>query len=105
MPRKPGSLDRELKAVTHSLRVLDRSLTHLAESIRSMPGPQAASATAVRHRRQALSPSRLRALRTHGKYMGFLRHLKPRQKAEVKALRAKKGVKVAIARARSLASK
>jgi hypothetical protein len=34
--------------------------------------------------------------------MGFLRHLKPRQKAEVKALRAKKGVKAAIARARKL---
>jgi hypothetical protein len=35
--------------------------------------------------------------------MGFLRHLKPRQKAEVKALRVRRGVRAAIARAKRLA--
>jgi hypothetical protein len=50
-------------------------------------------------------PARLRALRLHGKYFGYLRHLKPRQKAGVRALRARKGVKAAIKRARKLAGR
>jgi hypothetical protein len=35
--------------------------------------------------------------------MGYMRQLKPRQKAQVRKLREAKGVRVAIQRARSLA--
>ena len=56
-------------------------------------------------RKLKLLPARLKALRLHGKYIGYLRHLKPRQKAEVRALRAKKGIRAAIARARKLAGR
>jgi len=46
----------------------------------------------------------IKALRLHGRYIGYMRHLKSRTKAEVRALRAKKGVRAAIARARMLAT-
>ncbi len=36
------------------------------------------------------------------RYMGLMRHLKPRQKAEVRKIREAKGVRAAIARARRL---
>jgi len=50
-----------------------------------------------------LSAERRAALKLQGQYMGYLRGLKPRQKARVKAVRAVKGVKPAIAFARRLA--
>jgi hypothetical protein len=56
-------------------------------------------------RKLKLLPARLKALRLHGRYLGYMRQLKSRAKAEVRALRAKKGVGVAIARARKMAAK
>ncbi len=53
--------------------------------------------------RVKLLPACLKALRLHGRYIGYMRHLKSRAKAEVRVLRAKKGVRVAIARARKVA--
>ena len=50
-----------------------------------------------------LSAARRRALKTQGRYMGYLRSLPPRQKAQVKSLRAAKGVVRAIALAKKLA--
>ena len=48
--------------------------------------------------------ARLKALRLHGRYLGYMRQLKAKAKAEVRALRAKKGVRAAIKRARKLAA-
>jgi len=48
---------------------------------------------------------RLRALGLHGRYLGYMRHLKSRAKAEVRALRTKKGLRAAIKRARKLAGR
>jgi hypothetical protein len=56
-----------------------------------------------RGRKLRLSAERRAALRLQGQYMGHLRSLKPRQKARVKALRAAKGIRPAIAFARRLA--
>ncbi|HEY6289217.1 MAG TPA: hypothetical protein VIW48_07210 [Nitrospiraceae bacterium] len=81
-----------------------RSLARLAVQVRGLSRNNRASAGKPR-RKINLSPSRLKALRLHGTYLGYLRHLKPKQKAEVRALRAKKGVRAAIARARGLAGK
>ncbi|MGE5126519.1 MAG: hypothetical protein ACM3PV_09510 [Betaproteobacteria bacterium] len=54
-------------------------------------------------RRLRLSPRRRAALKLQGQYMGYLRGLKPRQKARVKALAAAKGVRAAVGLARGLA--
>jgi hypothetical protein len=50
-----------------------------------------------------LSAARRAALKQQGRYMGYLRTLKSRQKAQVKALRSTKGVRAAISLAKRLA--
>jgi len=59
----------------------------------------------ARRRRVAISP-RVRALRRlQGKYMGYVRRLKPAEKARVRAVREKQGMPAAIQLASSLATK
>jgi hypothetical protein len=48
--------------------------------------------------------TRRAALKLQGQYIGYLRNLKPRQKAQVKALRARKGLRAAIAMAKRVAA-
>ena len=63
------------------------------------------SACGVRRRRVAISP-KVRALRRlQGKYMGYVRRLKPAEKARVRATREKEGMQAAIRLAASLARK
>jgi len=54
-------------------------------------------------RKLRLSPQRRAALKLQGQYMGYIRGLKPRQKARVKAFAARKGVRAAVDLARRLA--
>ena len=49
-----------------------------------------------------LSPAHRSALKLQGQYMGNLRNMKPRQKEEVKAVRATKRIRAAIGTARKL---
>ena len=57
----------------------------------------------ARRRRVAISP-KVRALRRlQGKYMGYVRRLKPAEKARVRAVREKQGMLAAIKLASSLA--
>jgi hypothetical protein len=57
----------------------------------------------ARRRRVAISP-KVRALRRlQGKYMGYVRRLKPAEKARVRAVREKQGMQAAIKLASSLA--
>lgn len=55
-------------------------------------------------RKPRLTAARLAALKLQGRYIGTLRGLKPAQKAQVKKIRKKKGIRKAIAAARKLAS-
>jgi len=50
-----------------------------------------------------LSAKARASLKLHGKYIGYLRHLKPRQKVQVRKIREAKGVRAAIVRAKQLA--
>ncbi len=50
-----------------------------------------------------LSPRRRAALKLQGQYMGYIRNLKPREKARVKALKRTKGFRAAIRLAKRLA--
>jgi hypothetical protein len=68
-------------------------------------GRRAATPRVVRRRRVAISP-KVRALRRlQGKYMGYVRRLKPAEKARVRAVREKEGMQAAIRLAASLAKK
>jgi hypothetical protein len=69
------------------------------------PGRPARAARKKRVRRIKMSP-RVRALRKlQGKYMGFVRRLKPAEKTRVRAMREKQGMAAAIRLARSLGKK
>jgi hypothetical protein len=107
MPRSRSrfSIGRELASARRSLRALERSLARLAAQVRDIGRNNSARQKGKPHRKLKLSPTRLKALRLHGEYLGYLRHLKPRQKAKVRRLRVKKGVRAAIIRARRLAAK
>lgn len=100
----------------HSLRLLtDRVFaaedhSQLLLSNISIPRPASAPILEARPLRLILPkpatkygirPVRLKALRLHGRYMGCIRQLKPRRRAKIKAIRAKKEGRAAIARART----
>jgi hypothetical protein len=101
---KKVSIGGELASARRSLRALEQSLARLAAQVRAISRNNSATPAVKPRRKLKLLPARLKALRLHGKYLGYLRQLEPRQKAKVRALRAKKGVRAAIARARKLAT-
>jgi DNA-binding transcriptional regulator YiaG len=68
----------------------------------SSPGTRPAARERSK-RSLTLSPQRRAALKLQGQYMGHLRNLKTRQKAQVKAAKAAKGYPAAITLARKLA--
>jgi hypothetical protein len=80
------------------MQSLDRTLQRLAAS-NGVQERTNGSRRAVR-----VSPKRRAALVLQGRYMGFVRQLKPRQKALVRRVKETQGVRVAIAKARVLAS-
>ncbi len=97
------SIGRELASARRSLRALELSLGRLAAQVRDISQNNSAKPAGKPRRKLKLMPARLKALRLHGRYLGYIRQLKSRARAEVRALRAKKGVRAAIARARKLA--
>jgi hypothetical protein len=67
--------------------------------------PRQAAARPARRRNVKISP-KVRALRRlQGKYMGYVRRLKPAEKARVREVREKQGMQAAIRLASSLATK
>jgi len=67
--------------------------------------PRQASARPARRRNVKISP-KVRALRRlQGKYMGYVRRLKPAEKARVREVREKQGMQAAIRLASSLSTK
>jgi len=105
MPKSP--LKKQIQAVGATLRRLEgqlRGLVPVLAQATKATVAQAVAATPPR-RKLRLSPERRRALKLQGSYLGYMRQLKPTQKAKVKAVKAKKGMRVAIATARRLAGK
>src|SRR5437773_6291579 len=99
--RSSSSIRKQLVAVRRSLRGLDRSLSRLAAALNGFGG---APSSVARARRQLSSRARA-ALKLQGRYMGYMRQLKPKQKAAVRAVKEKKGVEAAIKNAQILAGK
>jgi hypothetical protein len=97
-----ATVAKEIYRLRRSLRTLDISLRRLTpllsapETLNRTPeenGPQ-------RNRRSAKARA---SLVLQGRYMGYMRQLKPRQKAQVRKIRETKGVTGAIVRAKELA--
>jgi hypothetical protein len=83
---KGASRSRAVREVQSGLNQLIRGLRMLAREIMKEAG------RAGRVRSTRVSPGR----RLHGRYIGLIRNLPARQKAQVRALRAKKGAEAAI---------
>ena len=101
--RTAASIRSRVAALRRSLQSLDRALAGLAADMRGYRPTTAAAAS--RRRRTALSPKARAALKLQGQYMGYMRQLRPAQKALVRAVLAKSAKKAAIRKAQVLAGK
>jgi len=99
--RRPSSAIRELRTIRTSLSAIVRALDRLAPLLRTFSHPAGRNPEG-RRRPLKLSRERRAALKLQGQYMGYIRNLKPRQKARIKALKAAKGFRAAIGLAKRL---
>ena len=87
MPR-PFNVQRQFRIIRQSVAALERALKSMK------PGAAAAGRTPTR--RLKLSPKRRAQLKLHGRYLGYVRQLKPRQKTKVKAIKASNATRVQL---------
>ena len=102
MPKR-RSIAREIRAIRRALTSISTALGRLAPllEVGRRPVPEAP----VRQgRKLKLSAERRAALKLQGQYMGYLRGPRPRQRSQVKTLRAAKGFGPAVTLAKKLAS-
>ncbi len=89
-----------ITVVRQSIAALDRSLMRLAASLNGGFGED----REPKQRSPRKMSSRARAaLKLQGRYMGYMRQLKPKQKAVVRALKEKRGTEAAIRKGKELA--
>ncbi len=96
-------LNKEVTAIRHSLGALDRSLRRFAFMLGQLDGRVERRRKPRAGFRRSLSTKARASLKLQGRYMGYMRQLKPRQKGQVRKIRETKGVRVAITRAKKLA--
>ena len=96
-----------LKRREGMIRDLRQRLAALEHGVASGIGSarKAVTRRAGKKPRRRMSPARRAALKLHGKYLGTVRPLSKANRAKVKAIRAKSGVRAAIAAARRIASR
>ncbi len=100
--RSVSHMTSEIRAMRRSVSSLDRSIRRLAPMLKAMATSNGTNGVG-RRRRPRLSAKQRAALKIQGRYMGFMRQLRPRQKAEVRRIREKSGVLAAVKRAEHLA--
>jgi hypothetical protein len=94
------SITNEIASLRRSLKSVDGSLRRLVPLLSSVASNGAGKTGRVsRHRSRKARAS----LVLQGRYMGYMRQLKPRQKAQVRKIKEAKGVRAAIATAKALA--
>ena len=101
--RLSTQIAREIREMRRSVSMLDRSIRRLAPVLKAVANTNGSLRTVTHRRRPNLSPKQRTALKLQGRYMGFIRQLKPKQKAEVRSIRERKGVLAAVQRAERLA--
>jgi hypothetical protein len=94
---------REIQTLRQSLTAFDRSLRRLAWMVGQLNGSIERRRKRRSGLRKPLSAKARASLVLQGRYMGFMRQLKPRQKAQVRKVKEAKGVRAAIAKARAIA--
>jgi len=94
---------QEIQTIRTSLSSIDTALQRLLPMLQHT-GAVPAEPVARRQPKLKLSAARRAALKLQGRYMGYIRSLKPRQKSRVRAVRESKGIDAAIALAKKLAA-
>lgn len=92
----------ELKAMHRSISQLDSAVRRLGPILKSIASTNGHPAGDDHRRRSNLSQQQLAALKLQGRYMGYIRQLTPKQKADVRQVREKRGIEAAIKRAHQL---
>ena len=104
MPRpRRKAIAKEIVTLRRSLGTFDRSLRRLAFMLGQLDGRVERRRKARAGNRRPLSAKARASLKLQGRYMGYMRQLKPRQKAQVRRIKETKGVRAAITKARKLA--
>jgi len=105
MPRRSTALNRELRVIRKSFLKLASAFTRIVPLLGegAMGMATAQEYTKRGRRKPRLSAQQRAPLKLQGKYMGTMRGLKPRQRAQVKKIRASKGIRAAIKAAAKLA--
>lgn len=98
MPNRPKNLAKDLQAIRTALRQLQKSFDRLVPALAAA----SKSGAVAEPRKLRITPARRAALKLQGQYMGYMRNLKPAQKARVRKIREAKGIRSAIAAARRL---
>jgi len=105
VPKRSNTTAKSVRSIGAAFRQLADSLDRLASALAAAPLAAApSSATPRTGRKLKITPARRAALKLQGQYMGYMRNLKPRQKAQVKSIKAAKGIRAAIATAKRLAA-
>ena len=103
MPRPRRSrISVELLTLRQTLKTFDRSLRRLAPLLSASAALNGAPNGNGRSRPRLSAKARV-SMVLQGRYMGYMRQLKPRQKAQVRRIREAMGVRAAIAKAKDLA--
>ncbi len=93
---------RHIQTIRKSIGAIGAALRRLDRQFQEVRAAGADGGQARRTPRRKLSAKRRAALKLQGQYIGHIRSLKPRRKAQVKAMRERNGVRAAIALAQRL---
>ena len=104
MPRPSTAIHRELRQIRTAFTQLARAFGRVAPLLAAQNGKPEPLEKPLegQRRRPRLTAAQRGALKLQGKYMGTMRGLKPRERAQVKKIRAEKGIRAAIAEAKRL---
>ena len=104
MPRRSRIvINKEILALRRSLSAVDRSLRRFGAMLGQLDGQIERRKEPRARSRKPLSAKARASLKLQGRYMGYMRQLKPRQKAQIRKIKEAKGVRAAIVMARKLA--
>ena len=105
MPKRQGhQVVRKIRVLRQQLSAFDKSLRRLASMVGQLNGRIERRRKPRGGTRRTLSRKARASLVLQGRYMGYMRQLKPRQKAQVRKTKEAKGVRAAISQAKRLAS-
>ncbi len=102
MHRTSTALAKELRSIRTTFRQLARAFTRLGPVLVNGAATAATEGTPAR-RRPRLTAKQRASLKLQGKYMGTMRGLSARKAAQVKRIRAAKGIRAAIVAAERMA--